>query len=254
MITTAKFEKTSATVKKIVDWAISSPAARKLAEGSTTSIGTYRVVPKFTMPRMRGCLTLYGADTIMSVEGKMPRRIVPQVTKEMVEEAYKNGGSLAGAARILDVSKKCILNWMKKFDIPRNLINPIDIEAICEMAKMMSASEIAKATGYTRCYITEIAKANGFKCANKFHKGFAVTYNGYKLVKRGGNRASGYILLHRAIMEDHIGRKLEADEVVHHINGNKMDNRIENLEIMSKSEHARLHYSETKPSPYKSKV
>lgn len=47
---------------------------------------------------------------------------------------------------------------------------------------------------------------------------------------------------HRVIIEKAIGRTLSNNEVVHHINGEKKDNRIENLEILSKSEHIKLHH------------
>lgn len=46
---------------------------------------------------------------------------------------------------------------------------------------------------------------------------------------------------HRWIMEQHIGRKLSPQEVVHHKNENVLDNRIENLEIMAFGKHTSHH-------------
>jgi hypothetical protein len=43
-------------------------------------------------------------------------------------------------------------------------------------------------------------------------------------------------------MEEHLGRYLRRDEVVHHINGITTDNRLDNLQRMSKSEHHALHH------------
>ncbi len=50
--------------------------------------------------------------------------------------------------------------------------------------------------------------------------------------------------LHRHIMEQHLGRKLGFNEVVHHINEDTRDNRIENLQLMTRAEHQRLHIAQ----------
>jgi len=51
----------------------------------------------------------------------------------------------------------------------------------------------------------------------------------------------GYILYSRYLMEKEIGRELRTNENIHHINNNPLDDRIENLELMSRGEHTKLH-------------
>jgi hypothetical protein len=56
-----------------------------------------------------------------------------------------------------------------------------------------------------------------------------VDHNGYALVRRDGR----VIFEHRWVMERHLGRPLWPDEQVHHVNGDRTDNRLANLELWS---------------------
>lgn len=50
--------------------------------------------------------------------------------------------------------------------------------------------------------------------------------------------------IHRAVMEHVLGRELTSDEIVHHKDGNKLNNHPDNLEIVTRSEHINIHRDE----------
>ena len=64
----------------------------------------------------------------------------------------------------------------------------------------------------------------------------------YALVRGHPNATkNGYVLYHRVVMENFLGRILLPGEVVHHLNEDKKDNRVENLQVLSKQAHREIH-------------
>lgn len=98
-----------------------------------------------------------------------------------------------------------------------------------------------------------LAKSCSHKCYSSERAGIRrgsyqdfVLINGYRYnYKPYHPKAIGtknmYVAEHRLIMESALDRFLRDDELVHHINENKLDNRIENLQVMSASEHSKHH-------------
>jgi hypothetical protein len=75
--------------------------------------------------------------------------------------------------------------------------------------------------------------------------------NHWRWKKEGCKRKDGYVLIsvngqryfeHRYVMEKHLGRKLSFDETIHHKDGNKENNKLKNLEIISRSDHTRIYH------------
>jgi len=96
------------------------------------------------------------------------------------------------------------------------------------------------------------------KCRNKgksftghrcWKGGKHINSRGYVMIfipKEKRKTSSKYKHEHRIIMERHLGRSLKKIEHVHHKNHDRSDNRIENLVLVSPSEHLRLHHAESR--------
>lgn len=93
-------------------------------------------------------------------------------------------------------------------------------------------------TGMCRnCYLKNpmIGKEHG-----SWKGGIVKHEKGYTLIRKPNHpfcKGNGYIFEHRWVVEQHIGRYLKVNEIIHHINGIKNDNRLENLVITNNTEH-----------------
>lgn len=81
--------------------------------------------------------------------------------------------------------------------------------------------------------------------AEKNARGTSAKQSGYVEFTRGENKGRSE---HVVAMEARIGRRLRADEVVHHIDGDRSNNNIDNLALMTRAAHTRLHRREQRLS------
>lgn len=128
-------------------------------------------------------------------------------------------------------------------------VNAQKVLKMCEDG--YSLAEIGEAVGTTGVEVKKFLRRHGITkefpkatYGEKHYawKGRSIDKNGYVVVHCKGHpnarKHTHYIFEHRLVMEDAIGRFLLPTEVVHHINGVKNDNRIENLQLFdSNGEH-----------------
>jgi len=90
----------------------------------------------------------------------------------------------------------------------------------------------------------------------RWNEGQLITSQGYVAVRVGADhphawgpptlRSHRYAYEHVVVMIEHLQRPLCSGEIIHHKNGDRRDNRLENLDLMTQSEHMRLHNNERK--------
>ncbi len=126
--------------------------------------------------------------------------------------------------------------WQRGEDLaPLRLRSPNGRRAECSFQGCDKRAE-----SYGLCNSHGRQRKRGVPLASLQAKGTGhVTVQGYRLISKIGHPnafANGKILDHRWVMAEHLGRALLPSEDVHHRNGDRLDNRIENLELWSSSQ------------------
>ena len=167
---------------------------------------------------------------------------------EELRALYDRLESPAKVAKECGVSKKLILNYMDRYGIVRNKRKTLGSEELDVIRKMAAdgcgAPEIASAIGFTTTAIRVHAAKMGISIADPAHPGYTKTDSGYIMVWNPDHPfcdKKGYVRQHRLVMEAHIGRYLTDDEAVHHIDYDRSNNDISNLQLMTRAEHSSLH-------------
>lgn len=145
-----------------------------------------------------------------------------QFNGEEVKNMYERGMTQAEIAAELNVTQKVVFNFMRRNGIKARVAAKRDQEG--EKNSFWRGGRTQDEFGYVMVRCKEHPRAS---------------------------KLGGYVPEHILVAENKIGRRLNPDEVVHHINGIKWDNAPDNLCVMTKSQHSKLHWLIRKYNPHR---
>ena len=144
---------------------------------------------------------------------------------------YLSGLSVPDIGKISNISMSTIRLKLKKEGVLRNRKESIILAGL--QGKLSKTKN--RTRGISKEWGNNISKA---KLAMNLGVGISVKPNGYVEYTKGEFKGR---LQHVVEMEKKIGRRIYSYECVHHKDENKKNNQISNLELMTRSDHARLH-------------
>lgn len=170
-----------------------------------------------------------------------------EITKELIGNLYvKEKKSLREIGNLLNKVPTQISRYLKKFNIQARPFSTkglqIRLGAILSEAtkdKISKAHLGKKLSPEHRAKVIKTLRY-GLKGKNNpnWKGGKSINGEGYILTLT----KNGYKKEHRIVMENYLNRKLNKEEHIHHLNGNKSDNRIENLLLVSNSQHQNIEW------------
>ena len=184
---------------------------------------------------------------------------------EGLKMAYLNGMRYCDMEKEFGISHTTIAYWVRKWGLPRRWGHPPSDDVLLKeyVDNRLTGPEIADKYGCNQSMIHrhlvklgvsrncgEAREAFRQKILKETGLPYILDSQGYPRTRvpaafqSVGRVNSGMVRLHDLEMEKHLGRAIEKGELVHHINFDKMDYRIENLHLCkSKSEHLLIHSS-----------
>ena len=185
------------------------------------------------------------------------KRVIKTETERQILAEYASGERSSVIAKRYGVNRKTVLISVRRNGgtikdhrtaSGRPMVSPDSYvgKVLALRAKGMSQQKIANELHMSQAVISRVLRQNGLPTALKvagashgrWKGGKTITGQGYAqcMVSVDDQMApmrsrSGYVLEHRLVVARAMGRPLKSSETVHHINGDKQDNSLENLQL-----------------------
>ena len=185
------------------------------------------------------------------------KRIIKTETEQAIMAEYASGERASVIAQRHGINRKTVLTCIKRnggavrdqrSSSGRPVVPPESyVGKVLELRALgLSQQKIADRLHMSQAVISRVLRQNGLPTALKaegkghglWKGGRTITGEGYVLVMVSGDDEmasmrgrSGYVLEHRLTVARAMGRPLLPKESVHHINGDRQDNRLENLQL-----------------------